>query len=112
MKMKSILILLLTSLLAASGLHAAKKKTPVWTSLDAANIPGSVKIQGEYLGQIKGGGKIGAQVIALGGNNYQAVMLPGGLPGAGWDGKNKILLDGSKKDGGLLFHSTDGKLER
>ena len=109
MKMKSILTLLLTSLLAASGLHAAKKNTPVWTSLDAANIPVSVKIQGEYLGQINGGGKIGAQVIALGGDNYQAVMLPGGLPGAGWDGKNKILLDGSKKDGGLLFHSTNGK---
>jgi hypothetical protein len=109
MRTKSILTLLLTSLFATFGLHAAKKNTPVWASLDAANIPESVKIQGEYLGQIKGGGKIGAQVIALGGDNYQAVLLPGGLPGAGWDGKNKILLDGSKKDGGLLFHATDGK---
>jgi hypothetical protein len=56
-------------------------------------LPVDFKIQGEYAGP-----HIGAQVIALSKGAFQAVVLPGGLPGAGWDGTNKILLAG-KLDG-------------
>ncbi len=109
MHMKPSSSILLSVILLIPSLQGAKKKTPVWASLDAPNIPASVKIQGEYLGQLEGSGKLGAQVIALGGDKYQAVVLPGGLPGAGWDGKNKILLDGVKDGKSILFHAIDGK---
>ena len=107
--MKKTILFLITAVVIHQPLLAAKKNTPVWTSLEAKDIPSSVKIQGEYLGIIKGGTKLGAQVIALGGGKYHTVLLPGGLPGAGWDGKNKILLDGASSDDGILLHPTDGK---
>jgi hypothetical protein len=40
-------------------------------------------IQGEYTGMV-GAKKYGIQVITWGGNSYEAVILPGGLPGDGW----------------------------
>ncbi len=107
--MTSKTLLLTAAAIALPGLLAAKKNTPVWTSLDAKDIPASVHVQGEYLGEIQGGAKLGAQVIALGEGKYHAVLLPGGLPGAGWDGKNKILLDGATNGDGILLHPTDGK---
>lgn len=100
---------LFTLLFLSLSLSAAKKKTPVWTSLDAETIPGSVKIQGEYEGKTEETQPYGAHVIALGQGAYQAVFYPGGLPGAGWDGENKILMDGKEEDGSVIFHGTDGK---
>jgi Domain of Unknown Function (DUF1080) len=75
-----------------------EKPREVWTDPKDSTLPADFKIQGEYAGQIPGSGKVGCQVIALGKGAFQAVILPGGLPGDGWDGKNKILLDG-KLDG-------------
>src|ERR1022692_3765245 len=65
------------------------------TFTDAAEAGIDYVIQGEYVGKTEGGAALGCQVIALGNGNSQAVMLPGGLPGDGWDGKNKILMDGT-----------------
>ena len=100
---------LFTFLILTLSLSAAKKKTPVWTSLDAETIPESVKIQGEYEAKAGETQPYGAQVIALGQGTYQAVFYPGGLPGAGWDGENKILMDGKEEDSSVIFHGTDGK---
>ncbi len=95
------LTLVLATLTPLSQLPAAEKDGKaekggkvVWTDATDPTIPSDFKLQGEYAGY-----NFGAQVIALGKSTFQAVLYPGGLPGAGWDGKQKILLDG-KNDGG------------
>ncbi len=88
---------------------AKKAAMPTWTDFKDPNLPADFKIQGEYVGTIAGGGKIGCQVIALGKDAFQAVILPGGLIGAGWDGKNKILLAGQLEGDKAIFTPATGK---
>jgi hypothetical protein len=102
---------LLAGLGALAPAEAGGKKTAgVWTDPEDKTLPEDFKIQGEYVGALQGGGKLGAQVIALGQKSFQAVVYPGGLPGDGWDGKTKILMDGRLEDGGkATFTPTTGK---
>ncbi|MCE9608001.1 MAG: DUF1080 domain-containing protein [Planctomycetia bacterium] len=79
-------------------LHAQTATKGVWTDPADSSLPADFKIQGEYVGVNASGDKLGSQVIALGNGAFQAVLFPGGLPGDGWDGKQKILVDG-KLDG-------------
>ena len=66
------------------------------------------KIQGEYSGKMKSPDdgqeiKLGVQIVALGEGKFQAVAYPGGLPGDGWDGANKLETEGELKDGVAVF---------
>ncbi len=81
----------------------------VWTDASDPSLPADFKVQGEYAGEVPGGGKAGAQVIALGGGAFQAVIYPGGLPGAGWDGKSRILLDGRLEGDRAVFKAAEGQ---
>jgi len=59
-------------------------------------------VQGEYLGTVQTGEgdvQYGIQLIALGGGTFRAVGYVGGLPGAGWNKKDKLVADGQTKDG-------------
>jgi hypothetical protein len=96
-------------LLAALSAPAQKKEKGVWTDPDDPTLPADFKIQGEYVGQTTNGDKLGCQVIALGNGHFQAVVLPGGLPGAGWDGKHKILMDGKLQGDSATFQPATGK---
>ncbi len=88
---------------AVGSLLTGSALAQLWTDPKDAKLPPDFEVQGEYAG--KG---MGAQVIALGKGKFHAVIYPGGLPGAGWDGENKILLDGSLEKGKGVFHPAKG----
>ena len=75
----------------------------LWTDPGDDALPADFEIQGEYAA--KG---MGAQVIALGKGRFHAVVYPGGLPGAGWDGQNKSLLDGRLDGDKAIFVAAEG----
>lgn len=67
--------------------------------------------QGEYVGEIKhddGSHKFGIQVIAQGDGKFNAVGYPGGLPGDGWNGKDKMPGSGETKDGVVTLKCKEG----
>ncbi len=73
---------------------------------DPADAGPDFAVQGEYEGQA-GNHKMGLQVIALGDGKFDAVVYPGGLPGAGWEGGPKIALKGQTADGITALAGTD-----
>ncbi|MBN2022213.1 MAG: DUF1080 domain-containing protein [Pirellulales bacterium] len=71
-------------------------------------------IQGEYEGTIStdsGEEKSGVQVIARGDDAFHAVAYKGGLPGAGWNKKDKGEADGKLVDGVVHFKAPNNKVE-
>lgn len=100
--MKLCSILSLFVVFAASSVFAAGGEA--FTNAEDAGP--DFKIQGEYAGTF-GDKKAGLQVIALGDGEFDAVLLPGGLPGAGWDGKTKIRFKGKTVNGKVRFEGDD-----
>jgi mono/diheme cytochrome c family protein len=60
---------------------------------EAAAADPDFLLQGEYKGT-----NVGFQIVALGGGEFSIVKLPGGLPGAGWTGKDRQVADGDSED--------------
>jgi 3-keto-disaccharide hydrolase len=108
MFLRLIVVLCLLTFLLSVASESQAQKGKVWTDPNDPGLPVDFKFQGEYLGADRSG-KVGCQVIALGDSLFQAVLLPGGLPGAGWDGKQKILLDGKLTSAGVTFMPAMGK---
>ena len=111
MRIRRILPLLFAALIAASvGSAADDKKEPpkkpgVFT--DPSEAGPDFQTQGEYAGDLKGKGKLGAQVVALGDGKFDVYFLAGGLPGAGWDKKGRTKAP-AKNEGGKTTFSGSG----
>ncbi len=100
----------LTNCQAGGDKKDQPKKWPgIWTDTSDPSLPADFKFQGEYVGGMQRDKKLGCQIIALGKGEFQAVCYPGGLPGDGWDGSNKSLLEGKLEGDIATFKSATGK---
>jgi hypothetical protein len=98
--MKHVALAGLALLAAASLTLAAPNPDTTWLDPQraAAEDPDFL-VQGEY-GPPGPGADWGLQVIAMGGGAFEAYLLEGGLPGAGWDrSKARTKLAGKTEEG-------------
>lgn len=96
--------LTLTLAILAAVVHAADG--PSKAALSAADADADFAFQGEYVGEINRDGnvaKYGVQIIAQGNGKFHAVAYPGGLPGDGFFGGEKLEADGELKNGAVYF---------
>ena len=90
-------------------LISTQAKDGRWIDPVDRSIPVDFKYQGEYLGTLESSGKIGCQVVSLGAGVFQAALYNGGLPGAGWDGRNRSIMDGKLNGDEVIFTAASGK---
>ena len=102
--MRTILTILFCLSISTQGANDGR-----WINPADPTIPADFKYQGEYVGSLDDVGKLGCQVVALGSGVFQAVLYTGGLPGAGWDGKSRSIMDGKLKGEGVIFSAASGK---
>lgn len=74
------------------SLHAPEKDA-VYDTPQAAQADPDFAVQGEYTGK-----DVGVQIVALGEGEFRVVTYRGGLPGAGFDGKEKQVVESDRED--------------
>lgn len=97
--------------LLTAGLVLAAAKPPAEIFLDPAKAGPDFAVQGEYVGQTAAKDKLAAQVVAEGDGKFTAYFLAGGLPGDGWDGKDKVKTAARTVDGKTAFAGAGWKGE-
>jgi hypothetical protein len=107
----SIALLAMLAILCSSGMsqEGKKKKKDGPKRIAVTDIKEAgpdFAVQGEYEGAIREN-KVGAQVIARGDGRFEVVLFKGGLPGAGWDGKDKKTWKAETREGKVTFNGSD-----
>jgi hypothetical protein len=98
-------------LVLASAQSVLADDGPVYT--DPAAADEDFPFQGEYWGwerptrSERSSIQVGLQVIALGDGEFTCVKYYGGLPGQGWNGRERFFLHGTRVDGAVQFRGTD-----
>lgn len=100
-------IVLAAACLWAGSVLAADNKGAV-TSIAEADA--DYALQGEFVGVLAGEGYVGLQVVAQGKGKFDAVLLRGGLPGAGWDRQTKEKLNGAREQDRVTLQSDQRKI--
>lgn len=97
---------LVLATVAGPALSAAEKKDSGPVAVTVADAGPDYAVQGEYVSTSPG---LGVQVIAEGKGAFTAVIMTGGLPGAGWDGKSRQELKGQTSAAETTFSGDTGK---
>ena len=99
MKHLFLSVLLFVSVSVALNAQDTKPKPPTYLTLEEAMKEGpDFSLQGEYATA-----GLGLQVIALGDQNFRAVIHQGGLPGAGWDKSEKVEIEAKRGSDNVSF---------
>jgi hypothetical protein len=91
-----------------------QKPEPKQAATNESQAGEDFAFQGEYMGPVShdplDSSRAGLQVMALGNGSFEANLLRGGLPGAGWDRRMKEKLSGELKDGKLVLKNEHWKV--
>ncbi|WP_437222554.1 3-keto-disaccharide hydrolase [Planctomicrobium sp. SH661] len=93
------------------------KPTPPPAYLNADEAGPDYELQGEYrgwqrsLGSDRSSRSVGLQVVALGDGNFVASKYYGGLPGAGWSGKQRFEYTGKSVGDIVRLFGSDYRIE-
>lgn len=107
--MQRVLLIVVLLPLCMHRVHA--DDGPVYT--DPAMADEDFQFQGEYWGverptpSHRSSRQVGLQVIALGEGQFTCVKYYGGLPGAGWNGRERYQLAGTRHADVVQFPGTD-----
>ncbi len=95
----------------SSLLNAAdSKKSSKLVATELSEVDSDFRFQGEYMGYIAvhAGSpylkKVGLQIIARGDGNFEAALYEGGLPGDGWNKRDRMRSRGRNIEGAVTFH--------
>ena len=94
---------------ASSPAQAAPKQAhQAWTDpATALREDPDFAIQGEYRSD-GADAAMGVQIVALGDGKFDASILKGGLPGAGWEpGMKREIFHGKREEGKVVFRAND-----
>ncbi|HVK09452.1 MAG TPA: DUF1080 domain-containing protein [Gemmataceae bacterium] len=116
--LRTLLVTLLgAGLIAAAVVQDKPKEKPKVLPRIAIDDPAKAKadrdfaIQGEYEGVVAIGGqelKLGIQVVAQGEGKFAVKIYPGGLTGAGWDGKSSgDVVSAAREDGKVVVRNDE-----